>query len=87
MSNVNLVGFDGDFTEEEIISITEAVERAEQHFRHAATNPLMPLWFIVKDDLPGQSLVFVAHRFGKEQAIVAHTVDELTAQLQSERPD
>ena len=87
MSNPQLIGFDGDFTDEEITFITEAVEHAEPHFRHASTNSLMPPWFVVKDDLPGQSRVFVAHRFGKEQAIVAHTIDELVEQLRTERPD
>lgn len=87
MRNPELIGFDGDFTDDEVVSITEAVEQAEPFFRHESTNSLMPPWFIVKDDLPGQSRVFVAHRFGKEQAIVAHTVEELTDQLRAERPD
>lgn len=87
MSDTDLIGFEGSFTDREITRITESVERAEQHFENEAINPLMPPWFVVKDNLPGQSEVFVAHWFGNEQAIVAHTIEDLIEQLGAERPD
>jgi hypothetical protein len=40
----------------------------------------------VKDNLPGQSIVFVAHRFGNKQAIVAHSIEELVDQLSAVQP-
>ena len=87
MSDTDLIGFEGNFTEEEITRIRASVERAEEHFENHSTNPLMPPWFVVKDNLPGQSEVFVVHRFGNEHAIVAHTVEELIERLSVERPD
>ena len=87
MSDSDLVGFEGSFTEGEITRIRSSIERAEGHFENHTSNSLMPPWFVVKDNLPGQSEVFVAHRFGKEHAIVAHSIEELVERLDTERPD
>jgi hypothetical protein len=87
MSDTDLIGFEGSFTEEEIRQIRASVEHAEKHFENHSINPLMPPWFVVQDNLPGQSEVFVAHRFGKGHAIVAHTIEELIEELGDARPD
>lgn len=87
MSDHDLVGFEGSFTEDEITRITESIEHVEGHFEHRAVNPLMPPWFVVKDQLQGQREVFVVHRFGNQRAIVAHSIEELIEQLDAERPD
>lgn len=83
MNHPELIGFSGDFTREEITSITEAVEAAEPNFRQEPSNDIMPPWFVVKDDIPGQSRVFIAHRFGESNAIVAHSLDELMRSLRT----
>jgi hypothetical protein len=87
MDRVDLIGFDGSFTSEEISGITEVIKRVELRFADQPTDSIMPPWFVVKDNLPGHSRVFIAHRFGNQQAIVAHTLDELTELLNAERPD
>lgn len=87
MNSTDLIGFDGSFTAEEIDSIKEIIERIEPRFQDQPANSIMPPWFVVKDNLPGHSRVFIVHRFGKEQAVVAHTLEELTERLSAERPD
>ncbi|NBB73140.1 MAG: hypothetical protein GVY35_05600 [Bacteroidetes bacterium] len=87
MSDNDLVGFEGRFTEAETARIAASIERAERRFEHRSVNPLMPPWFVVKDNLPGQSIVFVAHRFGNKQALVAHSIEELVDQLGAVQPD
>ncbi len=87
MSDNDLIGFEGRFTEEEITRITESIERAERHAERRPVNLLMPPWFVVRDSLSGQSEVFVVHRFGNQRAVVARSVEELIERLDAERLD
>jgi hypothetical protein len=84
MSDTEIIGFSGTFTDDELNRISIAVDRAEaQMLNPQSTSPHMPPWFVVKDDIPGHSRVFVAHRVGLEKAFVAHTLDDLEEQLRT----
>jgi hypothetical protein len=93
MNSTDLVGFNGSFTDDETCRITEAIEGAEARFtgdtsqvdvpkvESALAAASMPPWFVVKDDIPGQSTVIITHRVGSAGAVVSHSVDELIERL------
>jgi hypothetical protein len=82
------VGFSGSFTEDETHGIIEAIERAEARFKRATIHgsepsAAFPPWFVVKDAMPGQSEVYIAHRVEAAGAIVSSSVDELIARIEA----
>jgi len=88
MSETEIIGFSGTFTDDEVNRISKAIDRAEDQMQDTqSTSPHMPPWFVVKDDIPGHSRVFIVHRIGLEKALIAHTIDDLEVQLRAGLPD
>jgi len=88
MSGAELVAFDDTFAESEMRGIAEAIEHAEVHFKRAKSNServgapsLVPPWFVLKDNIPGQSVVYITHRSGASGAVVSHSIDEFIEHL------